>query len=247
MQVVTFSTGRLGYNVTDFITGERRLYLEEQVMHLRDRSDDGGKIGRSVLSRSAKAVSGVEGANSLASTLLRSGSHPSGFLSAPGAISKDTANRLKETWNSFSGNSAGRVAIAGDGLKFESLSITPEAAELLESRRFGVQEIARLFLVPPIFAGDYSSSTFTNAETMVRLFGSFCLGQWATKLQQEFSLSVLSREYEMVIDLSAFLRGDDKTRWETWNIAKSQNILTVDEIRANEGYGPMPKANIPAT
>jgi HK97 family phage portal protein len=242
---VQLSSQKLAFDVSDPNTGRTIRYLKDETLFIKDRSDD-GKIGRSVLSRAAEAVNVVYGTNSLAGSLLRNGAFPSGFLTAPGAISEATAARLKAQWDSnYARENAGKIAIAGDGLDWKSLSLSPENVELLESRRFGVLEIARIFGVPPIFCGDYSSSTFTNSETALRLFASFTLGQWAVKIQQEFSRSVLSAGYEMQFDLSAFLRGDPAARWSSYNIAIERGILTRDEVRAAEGYGPLPKGQGP--
>lgn len=245
VSVAILSSGRLAYDITDNFTGKSVRYLTGEVIHLKDRTDD-GRIGRSVLSRAAETVSTVHGANTLAASLLHNGAYPSGFLTAPGAIGPDTAARLKVDWDSnFSGRNAGKVAVAGDGLEWKSLQISPEDAELLESRKFGVVEIARLYGVPPPLIQDYTNNTFTNSETASRWFAVFCLSPWARKLEAEFQRSVFAADsnIELTLDLGGFLRGDPQTRWQTYDVAAKNKILTIDEIRADEGYGPLPKTS----
>ncbi|MBN9547115.1 MAG: phage portal protein [Alphaproteobacteria bacterium] len=246
VSVAELTSGRLAYDVSDTRGGTRR-YLQGEVVHLRTRTDD-GKVGRSVLSRAAETVSTVAGANNLAGSMLRNGAFPSGFLTAPGTIDPATAARLKATWDSgYSGDNAGKIAVAGDGLEWKSLQISPEDAELLESRKFGVIEICRLFQVPPPIVQAYENSTFTNAAQAGLWFATFCLSPWARKIEAEFARSVFpsGSSLELELDLSGFLRGDPQTRWATYDIAAKNSILTVDEMRANEGYGPMPKVKGP--
>lgn len=241
VSVVELANERLAFDVSDR-RGKSRRYLQGEVLLLRDRTDD-GLIGRSRLSRAAETVSTVSGANSLAGAMLRNGAYPRGFLTAPGGISPETAARLKTTWDTgYSGDNAGKIAVAGDGLEWKSLQISPEDAELLESRKFGVIEICRIFDVPPPIVQAYENNTFTNAAQAGLWFATQCLSPWARKIEAEFARSVFPADgpYELELDLSGFLRGDPQTRWQTYDVAAKNKILTVDEMRANEGYGPMP-------
>ncbi|MBN9555788.1 MAG: phage portal protein, partial [Alphaproteobacteria bacterium] len=233
-------SGRIAYDVADPINGQVKTYLQDQVLHIRDRSDN-GFVGKSVLERAAESVATVQNTNNLAASTLRNGAFPTGILSAPGSIDPTTAARLKAAWEGgYSGLNAGKIAVAGDGLEFKPLSLTPESVELLESRKFGIQDIARLFHVPLIFVGDFSSSTFTNATTMIQMFASFALGQWAVKIQQSFAQAVLSRQHEIKLDLSDFQRGDPTQRWSSYDVASRNRILVPNEIREIEGFNPLP-------
>ncbi|MES2255049.1 MAG: phage portal protein [Pseudomonadota bacterium] len=241
VSVERLSSGKLRYTITDPITGQGGIFLEGEVLHLRDRTDD-GYIGRPVLSRAAEAVSSVHDASSFARSLLRNGAYPSGILSAPGAISNETAARLKQTIaDGFTGpRKAGQVFIAGDGLKWSTMQISPEDAELLESRKFGVVEIARIFDVPPPIIQDYENNTFTNAEQAGLWFATRTLSYWANKAEAEFSRSVFSGgNIEMSLDLSGLLRGDPQTRWANNKIALDTGAKTINEVRQEEGYNPI--------
>jgi HK97 family phage portal protein len=126
------------------------------------------------------------------------------------------------------------------GLKFEPYQISPEDAELLASRKFAVEEICRLFQVPPPLIQDYSHNTFTNSETAGRWFAQFTLAPWARKIEAEFrrALFAANSGLELEIDLSGFLRGDPQTRWAAHKIAVEAGILDADEIREIEGFNP---------
>jgi len=133
---------------------------------------------------------------------------------------------------------AGNALILGGGLTYKSISLSPEDAELLESRKFGVVEICRLFHVPPPIVQAYENNTFTNSTQAGIWFATYCLGPWARKLQAEVARTVLPTGLDLQLDLSGFLQGDPKTRWETHQIAITSGVLDVNEVRQIEGYNP---------
>ncbi|ASP31368.1 phage portal protein [Qipengyuania flava] len=244
--VQELASGRLAYDVSNGKGVSRRL-LEGEVIHLRDRTND-GKIGISRLSRSADTVTSVDLANRHASQFLANGANPSGVLESASQLSPEQTKNLREQFDErFSGaRNAGRALILGGGLSWKPAQISPEDAELLETRRFGVEEIARLFQVPPPIIGDYTHNTFTNSETAGRWFATFCLAPWARKIEAEFSRSLfpMGSPYELELDLSGFLRGDPETRWNAHKIALETNVLDADEVRQVEGWNP--RKQVPA-
>lgn len=233
-------SGRLRYDVGDGKGNTRRL-IEGEAIHLRDRTND-GKIGVSRLSRSADTVTGVDLANRHARQFLANGANPSGVIEHPGTMTAEQRTALREQFQSRHEGAAnsGRALILDGGLQWKVAQISPEDAELLETRRFGVEEIARLFQVPPPIIGDYTHNTFTNSETAGRWFATFCLAPWARKIEAEFSRSLFpsGSPYELELDLSGFLRGDPETRWNAHKIALDAGVLDADEVRQVEGWNP---------
>jgi len=240
--VAELSSGRLAFDVSD-ARGNSRRYLEGEVLHLRDRTDD-GKIGRSRLSRAAETVAGVSAANTHATAFLQQGASPSGIVEVPGTLKSEQRETLRDSFQSRHGGAgnAGKTLILDGGMTWRASQISPEDAELLETRRFGVEEIARLFAVPPPIIGDYTHNTFTNSETAGRWFATFCLAPWARKIEAEFARSVfpVNGPYELEFDLSGFLRGDPETRWAAHKIAIETNVLDADEVRQIEGWNARP-------
>ena len=108
--------------------------------------------------------------------------------------------------------------VLDQGVKWQQISISPEDAEFLASRRFTVEELCRLFNVPPPIAGDLTHGTFANTETLVRLFATNTLTPWCRKLEAEFTRSVFSAatrsSHKLELDLSGLLRGDPTARWQ---------------------------------
>lgn len=238
--VAELSTGRLAYDVSDG-RGWRRRLLTGEVIHLRDRTDD-GLIGKSRLSRAAETVEGVQAANTHARAFLRNGASPSGVIELPGVLNPEQRTSLRSQFNErhAGAEKAGNTLILDGGMTWKAAQISPEDAELLETRKFGTEEICRLFQVPPPLVQDYSHNTFTNSETAGRWFAMFTLAPWARKIEAEFARSVFpsSGAYELELDLSGFLRGDPATRWNAHKIAIETRVLDPEEVRQLEGWNP---------
>lgn len=247
--VAYLSSGRLAYDVNDGRGRSWRL-LEGEVIHLRDRTDD-GYVGKSRLSRAADTVASVNAANEHARSFLQRGASPSGVIEFPGTMTADQRSTLRDQFQSRHGGSAnaGSTMVLDGGMTWKASQISPEDAELLETRKFGTEEICRLFAVPPPIVQDYSKNTFTNSETAGRWFAMFTLAPWARKIEAEFARSVfpVGGNFELELDLSGFLRGDPATRWNAHKIAIDAGVLDPDEVRQVEGWNPRAKtAEVPS-
>ena len=237
--VAYLRSGRLGYDVADGRGNTRRL-LQGEVIHLRDRTDD-GLIGRSRLSRAADTINGVVATNAFAYSFMGNRAAPSGVIELPGTLTQEQHSDLRTQMQArAAGRNVGATLVLDGGMTWKASQISPEDAELLESRKFGVEEICRLFQVPPPLVQDYSHNTFTNSETAGRWFAMFTLAPWARKIEAEFARSVFPAggPFELELDLSGFLRGDPKTRWDAHKIAIDAGVLDPDEVRVIEGWNP---------
>ena len=241
-------TGRLRYDVTEMAgiygAGGRMSRIgQDDALHIRDRSDD-GMIGRSRLSRAGRAVATAMATDEHAEASFRNGMTPSGAFSFEAKLTDPQYDRARnQIEGKFTGASnARKVLILENGAKYTPISVTPEDAELLESRRFSGEEIARLFQVPPAIVGDLSHGTFTNSETAGRWFAQHTLRPWARKLQAAMTRSLFTDEerqnHQIEFDLSDLLRGDPEGRWKSHKIAVDARILTPNEVREIEGFNP---------
>lgn len=247
-------TGRLAYDITQYVapwggTGTPRRYLDDEVFHLRDRSDD-SFLGRSRLSRASEVLSQAFGLQSYMASVWRHGTVPAGALRHPGKLSKEARDNLTDSFaQSYSGaTNAKRTVILEEGMEWTAFSISPEDAEVLASRRFTVEELCRVFQVPPPIVQDYSHGTFTNTAQAALWFAQLSLTPWVRKIEAEFSRSVFGdgSDYHLEIDLSGLMRGDYAARWVAYGTAIDKGILTVDEIREAEGYNPIGDSPNPA-
>jgi HK97 family phage portal protein len=179
-------SGQLVYDVYDQpgiyapTQGRRRRLLQHEVIHVRDRSDD-GLIGKSRLQRAAAVLRNAQAVNSFATSILENGLHVSDVLTSERDLTQEAIAGVRQKFQDTHGGpgKAGKLLILpGGNFTFHKVSITPEDAELLESRKFTTEEICRLFQVPPPIVSDYSHNTFTNSEQAGRWFAQFCLLPW---------------------------------------------------------------------
>ena len=249
VQVQVLPSGRLAYDVVSSAApyggpATSQRFLDGDVLHMRDRSDD-GIVGRSRLARAPAVLQAAIGLQEYSSAIWANAATPSAVFGMPAGITSDGVRRFRAHVDDvYAGaRNAKKVVLADAGVTVTPLSVSPEDAEVLASRRFSVIEIARLFGVPPPIVQDYSNSTFTNASQASTWFAQNTLAPIARKIEAEFSRSLFSDSaYHIEIDLSGLLRGDYTARWAANVAAVQAGILTADEVRAQEGYGPLPAA-----
>jgi HK97 family phage portal protein len=248
--ITMLPSGRLQYSVTAMTdlfggTGRVRRLLEDEVLHLRDRSDD-GIVGKSRLARAASAVRLTQAVQRFASATFRNSIRPSIAVTLKNPISPDAYNELMNHLmkvHSGAGAAGMPIVVDNDG-RVTRLDMSLEDAELLANRRFSVEEIARIYGVPGPLINDLTHGTFTNSETLIRFFAQSTLSAWARKIEAVFARTLLSaderRTHQIEIDLSGLLRGDPETRWASHKIAVDAQILTPNEVRETEGWSPRP-------
>lgn len=242
---VVLPSGRLAFDVIAHAApwgggGQPRRYFDDEVLLLKDRSDDGW-LGRSRISRAPDVFGASIGLQTYTRSIWDNAATPSGMVSLPPGISEPGIRRMQAHFaETYTGAHNGRrVMFADHDSKFTPFSISPEDAEVLESRRFSVEEICRLFQVPPPIVQDYTHNTFTNSAQADLWFARHSLMPWARKIEAEFSRSVfVTGECSLEIDLSGLTRGDYATRWAAGVAAVQAGILTADEVREQEGFAP---------
>jgi HK97 family phage portal protein len=239
---------RLVYDVSDIVsvfggTGRRRRLIQDQVLHVRDRSDD-GLIGRSRLSRAAAVFNVALAGQEMTDSIFRTGGFPSGAIVLDGKLGAIDTDHVRATLQQTveGARRAGRIMIFEKGIEWKQFSINPEDAELLASRRFTTEELSRIFQVPPPIIGDLSHGTFTNSAEAGRWFVQHCLRPWCRKLEAALARACFTEDeqhnYSIEFDLSDLLRGDPETRWRSNQIAVDSGILTANEVREQEGWNP---------
>ena len=247
VQVQLIPGGRLVYDIVLYATpwggtGLPRRFLQGETLHVRDRSDD-GYLGRSRISRAPSVLEAAIGLQDYSTAIWDNAATPSGVVTLPPGTKKESRDRAEAFWNERyrgTGN-AKRVMFMDKDSTFTALSVSPEDAEVLASRQFSVIELCRLFNVPPPIVQSYEFNSFTNAGQASTWFATNTLTPWARKLEAEFSRSIFTDPaFHLEIDLSGLVRGDYATRWAANVAAVTAGILTVDEVRGQEGFGPRP-------
>jgi HK97 family phage portal protein len=215
-------------------------YFSDEVVFLRDRSDD-GILGRSRLSRCPEALSAALGAQGHSANTFANGALVGGVLKHPGRLGKEAADNLGESWRqTHSGpQGAGKIAILEEGMTFEKIGVSPEDAELLDSRRFSVEELCRVFNVPPPIIGEWTHATFSNTASAREWFAALTLLPWVNKIEKELSRVVINDpDVSLCFDLSGMLRGDFPQLVQSYvNLVRS-GIASPDEARLAVGLDP---------
>jgi HK97 family phage portal protein len=146
---------------------------------------------------------------------------------------------------------AGRPMILEGGTKLEALSISPKDAEMLESRRFTVEEICRFFQVPPVLVGHSNVTTWgTGISEIVRGWTILSLRKRVKRIEQSATKQLLTREdrakgYTVSANLEALLRGDPEARSKYYQTMTQIGAMTINEVRAKEGLPPIPGGDVP--
>lgn len=252
------SDGRLIYKVwdtTDPATGKpvmRRRGSEPVVFAARDMftvrgmSLD-GVIGLPVIRYLRQSVGMSLAAEAYGARLFKNDSRPSGFLKHPSTLSPEAHARLKADWQAKqTGRNQHKVAILEEGMEFAPIGIPPEDAQFLQTRQHQVLEICRWFGVPPHMVADLSRATFSNIEHQSLAFVRQTLLPWMRKFESEADKKLLmpmergSVRLYSEFDSDELSRADQKTRFESHQIALLNGIRSIDEVREYEGLSPLP-------
>ena len=224
--------------------GAAQPYTPWEMLHVPGLGYD-GLVGLSPISLARQAIGLAVAAEEYGARLFGSGALMSGILTTEQALpDEDTAKALKARWQAMIAGVARshEVAILDRGAKFEPVSINPEDAQMLATRQFSIQEIARLYGVPPFLLADSSGSTSwgSGLQTFGEMFVRFTLTTWLARVEQRFSAHLLPRGQEARFVTDALLRGSATERAAYYQTMKAIGALTVDEIRDREDLPPMP-------
>lgn len=220
------------------------VYLTPRdVLHIPGLGFD-GLVGYSPIAMAKNAIGLAIATEEYGAKFFANGAAPSGVLEHPGTI-KDPS-RLRENWNSTFGGSAnsGKVAVLEEGMKYTPISISPEQAQFLETRKFQIDEIARIFRVPPHMVGDLEKSSFSNIEQQSLEFVKYTLDPWVIRWEQSLSRSLLNedekRKYFFKFNLEGLLRGDYESRMSGYATARQNGWMSANDIRGLENLDKIP-------
>lgn len=220
------------------------VYLTPRdVLHIPGLGFD-GLVGYSPIAMAKNAIGLAIATEEYGAKFFANGAAPSGVLEHPGTI-KDPS-RLRENWNSTFGGSAnsGKVAVLEEGMKYTPISISPEQAQFLETRKFQIDEIARIFRVPPHMVGELEKSSFSNIEQQSLEFVKYTLDPWVIRWEQSLSRALLNedekRKYFFKFNLEGLLRGDYESRMSGYAVARQNGWMSANDIRELENMDKIP-------
>ena len=215
----------------------------QDVLHIPGLGFD-GLVGYSPIAMAKNAIGLAIATEEYGAKFFANGAAPSGVLEHPGTI-KDPA-KVRESWNTTFGGSgnAGKVAVLEEGMKYTPISISPEQAQFLETRKFQINEIARIFRVPPHMVGDLEKSSFSNIEQQSLEFVKYTLDPWVIRWEQSIMHTLFTPEekkkYYVKFNVEGLLRGDYQSRMTGYATARQNGWMSANDIRELENLDRIP-------
>ena len=220
------------------------VLLPSEILHIPGLGFD-GLVGYSPIAMAKNAIGMSIACEEYGAKFFENGAAPSGVLEHPGTI-KDPS-KVRESWMSQFGGSANshQIAVLEEGLKYTPISISPEEAQFLETRKFQLDEIARIFRVPPHMIGDLEHATFSNIEEQSLEFVTYTLDPWLVRWEQSISRSLLSKEekgvYFAKFNVDGLLRGDYQSRMNGYAVGINNGFMCPNDIRELENMDLIPE------
>ena len=228
--------------------------LAHEVLHLRHRLGDDGVMGVSPITAARGVVELAQAENEHGRNTFTNGAKLLGVLKFPGRLKPEQRQAIATSWSSqhAGGSNSGRTAILEEGVDFQALSMTLEDAEWIAARQFSVEEVARLFRVPPTVIGDLRNGNYSNSVEMARQFVTQTLRRHLVAWEQAIAAKCLTdagrRVYFAEHQVEGLLRGDATNRAAFYSSGISDGWMLKSEARklenlpAIEGIDDQPKA-----
>lgn len=216
---------------------------QEEVLHIPGLGFD-GLIGYSPIALAKNAVGMTLACEEYGASFFGNGANPGGVLEHPGIL-KDPG-KVRDSWNAvYQGTrNAHKVAVLEEGMSYKQIGIPPEEAQFLETRKFQINEIARLFRIPPHMVGDLEKSSFSNIEQQSLEFVKYTLDPWVVRFEQALKKSLLLPEEKKThfikFNVDGLLRGDYQSRMNGYAIGRQNGWLSTNDIRELEELNPIP-------
>ena len=213
------------------------------VLHIPGLGFD-GLVGYSPIAMAKNAIGMAIACEEYGAKFFANGAAPGGVLEHPGTI-KDP-ERVRQSWQSTFGGSgnANKIAVLEEGMKYTPIGISPEQAQFLETRKFQINEIARIFRVPPHMVGDLEKSSFSNIEQQSLEFVKYTLEPWLIRWEQSIQRSLLSTDekplYFVKFNVDGLLRGDYASRMQGYATARQNGWMSANDIRELENLDRIP-------
>ena len=216
---------------------------KDEVLHIPGLGFD-GLVGYSPIAMARNAVGMTMACEEYGASFFANGASPSGVLEHPGVL-KDPA-KVRDSWNAVYQGSANahKVAVLEEGMKYQQIGIPPEEAQFLETRKFQINEIARLYRIPPHMIGDLEKSSFNNIEQQSMEFVKYTLDPWVIRWEQAMQKALFmpeeKKQFFLKFNVNGLMRGDYESRMTGYSIGRQNGWLSANDIREMEDMNPVP-------
>lgn len=228
-----------GYEYTDR-DGKRERLLPAEVFHLRHRAGNDPLVGVSPISAARAVLELAQAEAQHGQSTFNNGTRATGILTMPGRLKPEQRQAIAASWASqyAGGANAGKVPIMEEGSTFTPISLSLADSEWVASRRFSVEEVARIFKVPPVLIGDLSHSTYSNSVAMDMFFAKHTLGRHLSAIEGAINRQLLTpaaaRTMYAEFSLEGLLRGASTERAAFYSSAINDGWMLRSEARKLE-------------
>ena len=230
---------------TDETPGEKNkdiFFHRDEVLHVPGLGFN-GLVGFSPIAMMKNSLGTTLAVEKYGSAFFKNGAQPSGVLEHPGVLKNP--EKIRQNWSDVYGgaNNAHKVAVLEEGMSYKAISLPPEDSQFLSTRQFGVEEICRIFRVPPHMVQDLERATFNNIEHLAIEFVMHTLMPWLVRIEQAIIKDVLideeKNEFFPKFNVDGLMRGDYKSRMEGYAVAITNGIMSVNDVRKLEDLDPL--------
>ncbi|MDV2503093.1 MAG: phage portal protein [bacterium] len=229
--------------------GGERIYLDEEIFHVKGLSSNLLK-GLSPLAIAREAIAVAISTQEYGARFFGNDARPGGVLQTPHTLEEPERENLKTSWEAAHRGTARshKVAVLEHGMEWKQIGLTGAEAQLLESRKFQISEIARIFNVPAHMLKDLDRATFSNIEHLSLEFIMYSLLPWLRRWEQAIHRSLMGAEtrkthfVEFLLD--GLLRGDRAARFDSYTKGIQWGILSPNEVRRLENMNPRPGGDV---
>ncbi len=234
VQIVLLFDGTLGYNYSD-LRGRTHIFTADDIIHFRLFTLD-GYIGLPVLDYHRTTFDFEAASTAYAYSLYQNGGQPGGVLEYPHELKKEQVDRIRQSWQDVHSGpmNAGRVAILEDGMKYTPLSIPLTQLDYIAEKQFGVQQIARIFGVPPHLIGAMDKPTYASVEQQSIEFVRYTINPYVISLEQSINKALLDAPYAYKMNINGFERSDIASRYRSYATARQWGWMSANDIRELE-------------
>jgi len=231
--------------------GSEMVYLEEsEVFHVVSGLSFNGIMGLNPLEINQEVIGTAVSSNKFRKAFFANGARPGGVVTFPNGVSPEAMANVRKSFEMTHGGVANwhKTMVLDAGAKYEQMGISPEHAQLLESGKFQVEEIARLFRMPLHMVGSLDRATFSNIEHQSLEYVKHTLLPHIRAIEAEISRKLISDKDRDTVypefDVDGMLRGDMKSRYESYAIGRQWGFLDVNDIRTMENLPKIPNGDI---
>ena len=242
MSVDRGKDGKLYYTYTTDKEGTI-VFRKEEILHIVGLGFD-GLIGHSPIAMAKNAIGLAIAAEEYGSSFFSNSGTPSGVLEHPGVLKEP--QKVRKAWEDAYGGSsnAHKVAVLEEGMKFSPISINPHEAQFLETRKFQVTEICRIFRVPPHMIADLEKSSFNNIEQQSLDFVTNTIRPWLVRIEQSVYQQLLSENEQQKLfakfNVDGLLRGDFQSRMKGYAVGIQNGFMSPNDVRELEDMNLIP-------